>query len=149
SGASHSAHEHGWGWVYAGIYWLAILTAFLTAFYTGRAFFMTFFGPEKLPSPDDPEAPPVIPADPNAHGHHGAEEHAHGHHDIGHESPPIMTIPLIALAGCTILIGLICLVAWPFTGGPAEWFADHLKETLALKPPEHGEHGFSWLTAII
>src|SRR5262249_38852796 len=123
SGASHSAHEHGWGWVYAGIYWLAILTAFLTAFYTGRAFFMTFFGPEKLPSPDDPEAPPVIPADPNAHGQHGAEEHSHGHHDIGHESPPIMAMPLIALAGCTVLIGLICLVAWPFTGGPAEWFA--------------------------
>ena len=29
----------------------------MTAFYTGRAFFMTFWGPEKLPSPDDPEAP--------------------------------------------------------------------------------------------
>ena len=25
----------------------------MTAFYTGRAFFMTFWGPEKLPSPDD------------------------------------------------------------------------------------------------
>ena len=50
------------------IYWVAIVTAFLTAFYTGRAFFMTFWGPEKLPSPDDPEAPD------RAGGHRG---HAH------------------------------------------------------------------------
>ena len=48
----------GGGWVYMAIYWVAVLTAFLTAFYTGRAFFLTFFGPEKLPSPDDPEAEP-------------------------------------------------------------------------------------------
>ena len=56
SAATHAGHELGYGWIYGLIYWLAILTAFLTAFYTGRAFFMTFFGPEKLPSPDDPEA---------------------------------------------------------------------------------------------
>ena len=28
---------------------MAIFTAFLTAFYTGRAYFMTFWGPERLP----------------------------------------------------------------------------------------------------
>jgi NADH-quinone oxidoreductase subunit L len=152
SGASHSAHEHGWGWIYAAIYWLAILTAFLTAFYTGRAFFMTFFGTEKLPSPDDPEAQETdetVAHEQTPHGG-GDEGHAHGgHHEIGHESPPIITIPLIALAGCTVLIGLICLVAWPFTGGPAEWFAHHLEKSLAFESLGHGEHGFSWLTAII
>ena len=52
----------GWGWVYGLVYWVAILTAFMTAFYTGRAYFMTFWGPEKLPSPDDPEAPQPSPA---------------------------------------------------------------------------------------
>jgi NADH-quinone oxidoreductase subunit L len=151
SGASHAAHEHGWGWIYGAIYWLAILTAFLTAFYTGRAFFMTFFGPEKLPSPDDPEAPPTVPEDAHSHAHPEAEgAHVHSdHHEIGHESPPIMWIPLVALAGCTVLIGLICLAAWPFTGGPAEWFAHHLEKTLAFESIGHGEHGFSWLTAII
>ena len=39
------------------IYWVAVVTAFLTAFYTGRAFFMTFWGPEKLPSPTIPRRP--------------------------------------------------------------------------------------------
>jgi NADH-quinone oxidoreductase subunit L len=149
SGASHAAHEHGWGWVYSLIYWLAILTAFLTAFYTGRAFFMTFFGPEKLPSPDDPEVAEAAASVGHDQGHHGADDHGHGHHDIGHESPPIMAIPLMILAGCTVLIGVICLLAWPFTGGPAEWFAHHLEKTLAFESLGHGEHGFSWLTAII
>ena len=60
-----------------------------------------------------------------------------------------MAIPLMILAGCTVLIGLICLVAWPFTGGPAEWFAGHLEKTLAFESLGHEEHGFSWMTAII
>src|SRR5262249_58121161 len=54
--ATYATRDLGWGWVYGLIYGIAVLTAFLTAFYTGRAFFLTFFGPEKLPSPDDPEA---------------------------------------------------------------------------------------------
>ncbi len=153
SAATHAGHELGYGWIYGLIYWLAILTAFLTAFYTGRAFFMTFFGPEKLPSPEDPEAPPhAEPAGSHAEDHHGhgGDDHAHGHHhDIGHESPPIMYIPLVALAGCTVLIGLICLLAWPITGGPAEWFGHHLEKTLAFESLGHAEHGFSWITAFV
>ena len=48
----------GWGWVYTSIYWAAVLTAFMTAFYTGRAFFLTFLGPEKLPEPRRPRGRP-------------------------------------------------------------------------------------------
>ena len=53
------------------LYFVALVTAGATAFYTFRAFIMTFFGPERVP----PEA-----------GHHA------------HESPPAMTVPLIILA---------------------------------------------------
>ena len=158
--ASHAAHEEGGGWPYALIYWLAILTAFMTAFYTGRAFFMTFFGPEKLPSPTDPEAPPgqarrCARRTRRAHDrprHHGEGVTGlpHEHHgEIGHESPPVMTFPLLALAGCTVLIGLICLVAGPFLGGATEWFAHHLHKTLAFESLGHEEHAFSWATAIV
>ena len=46
------------------------MTSFMTAFYTGRAFFMTFWGPEKLPSPDDPEAQESVAGERRAaHGH--------------------------------------------------------------------------------
>ena len=124
----------GWGAIYFLIYWTAVFTAFLTAFYTGRAFFKTFFGPEKLPSPDDPEADPSEKA---AHGHGD-----HGHHEIGHESPPSMIIPLMALAICAIVVGLIF--------GPTGWFEHHIArtpgfESAAMKAEEHGT---DWATMI-
>jgi NADH-quinone oxidoreductase subunit L len=150
SSASHEAHELGWGWAYILIYWVAVFTAFLTAFYTGRAFFMTFWGPEKLPSPDDPEAPPRAPSiDPHTAGDHHTDDtaHSHGSH-VGHESPAIMTYPLIGLAACTVLIGLICLIAGPFWG-PSEWFAHHLHATLGFELLKGAEHGFDWLTAVV
>ena len=103
--ASHSAAGQGWRWVYLLIYWVAIVTVLMTAFYTARAYFMTFWGPEKLPSPDDPEAPRTEPG--SGHGDHephgaGQDEthgHDHGHDHVGEESPPIMTYPLLILAG--------------------------------------------------
>jgi proton-translocating NADH-quinone oxidoreductase chain L len=149
-----AAHEGGA--IYLLIYWVAVFTAFLTAFYTGRGFFMTFWGAEKLPSPDDPEAPPVV-ATADAHSHHGghgddhghagADSHGHGSH-VGHESPPIMTFPLYALAGCTILIGLVSFLAGPFWG-TTEWFGHHLHHTFGFESLKHEEHHFDWWTALI
>jgi NADH-quinone oxidoreductase subunit L len=57
---------------------VACLTAFLTAFYTFRAYFLTFWGPERVP----PEA-----------GHHA------------HESPSSMTLPLLVLAAGAVFVG--------------------------------------------
>jgi NADH-quinone oxidoreductase subunit L len=150
-----AVHEgQGWGWIYGLIYWIALFTAFLTAFYTGRAFFMTFWGPEKLPSPDDPEAPqlrstaehaaPV--SDAHAGGHAGGA-HGHGSH-VGRESPPVMTYPLAALAACTGLIGLVCLLTAPFAGTTG-WFEHHLQATLSFESLGQGHHGFDWSTAIV
>ncbi|MGE3819361.1 MAG: NADH-quinone oxidoreductase subunit L, partial [Isosphaeraceae bacterium] len=118
---------------YLAIYWLAILTAFLTAFYTGRAFFMTFFGPEKLPSPDDPEARET--ADDSHSSDHG-HDHGHGHdhaHDphFGHESGPLMTVPLIILAVCALLVGL--------GFGPTGLFEHKLSETYWFSRLAHAE----------
>lgn len=66
--------------VFQWLYWAAVFTAFLTAFYTFRAFYMTFYGEREIPSE--------------------AEGHAH-------ESPAIMTFPLIALAVCAAVVGVI------------------------------------------
>jgi proton-translocating NADH-quinone oxidoreductase chain L len=141
-----SRDAHSLGWLYSLIYWLAVLTAFLTAFYTGRAFFMTFWGPEKLPSPTDPDAP-AIPAHAEIHDDSAtADTH---HHEIGHESPPIMTIPLAILAAATILIGLVCLLAGPFFGGTTAWFDAQLRHTFQFESLGHEVHGFSWFTAFV
>jgi NADH-quinone oxidoreductase subunit L len=152
--AAEASHERGWSGIYLAVYWIAVLTAFLTAFYTFRGFFRTFFGPEKLPSPEDPEAQEEAAADADAgHGHgddHGhAQDHGHGHghdaHHIGHESPPLMTIPLIVLAVCAATVGfLFGFPAYPL-------FEHHLSHTLGfegLGHPEH-PHGYDWATAIV
>ncbi len=64
--------------VYKTLYWVATIVAFLTAFYTFRAYFLTFFGEERIP-------------------------HEAGHH--AHESPPSMTVPLRVLAVCSLVVG--------------------------------------------
>src|SRR5205823_10883917 len=48
--ASHTSqsHDRGWSGAYLAVYWIAVVTAGMTAFYTFRAFFRTFLGPEKL-----------------------------------------------------------------------------------------------------
>ena len=106
---------------------------------------MTFWGPEKLPSPDDPEAPRPEPGaqhgDLGTHGAEQDESHAHGHHEIGHESPPVMTYPLLILAGCAALVGLIF--------GPTHLFEHHLHGTLGFEGLGHGEHRFDLMTAVV
>jgi NADH-quinone oxidoreductase subunit L len=82
--------------IYEWLYWGGILTAFLTAFYTFRAFALTFYGPLRVPSQ--------------------AAHHAH-------ESPAVMTLPLVALAIGSALVGLI----WG-----ESLFADFLSPTPSL-----------------
>ena len=150
-----AAHEGGS--IYILIYWVAVFTAFLTAFYTGRAFFMTFWGTEKLPSPDDPEAPPIVAAaDAHAHpgghggddhGHADADSHGHGSH-VGHESPPIMTLPALCprrlhgLDRTGLFVGRSVL-------GHDRVVCPPPARTLGFESLKHEEHHFDWLTAIV
>ena len=60
------------------LWWMALVTAGLTAFYTFRAVFMTFTGPTRVP--------------PEADGH-------------AHESPAVMTVPLALLAVASAVSG--------------------------------------------
>jgi NADH-quinone oxidoreductase subunit L len=76
NGSSHGEHRTFFMVIFA----VASFTAVLTAFYTFRAYFMTFWGPEKFPE----EA---------------------GHHP--HDASPIMGIPLTILALFAIAVGLI------------------------------------------
>ncbi len=73
--ASHMT-EHGS--FYLWVLGIAVLTAFLTAFYTFRAYFLTFWGKEYFP-------------------------HEAGHHP--HEAPPLMAWPLRILAVFAVFVG--------------------------------------------
>jgi NADH-quinone oxidoreductase subunit L len=75
-------------------YWCVLLGVFVTALYTFRLLFLTFHGPERFR-----EAAP-------AHGAEKTEGSAeHGHGGDPHESPAVVTVPLIALAIPSVLIG--------------------------------------------
>ncbi len=99
--------------VWRVIWWMAIVTAGLTAFYSFRAVFMTFTGPERVPEE----------AMGHAHGHE-----AHGHGGSGpHESPPVMTIPLCILAAASAVSGW-----WLFS---THALSDFLAATPSLAAP--------------
>ncbi len=131
--------------IYQSIYVVALFTALLTAFYTGRAFFLTFFGPEKLPSVSDPEAEPgehLPDSHHEGHDHGPAHEPGHDHtlEAFGKESPRVMTIPLILLAVGTLVVGALF-------GPLTHWFEHHVIEhSLAFEALGHVEHGTDWLS---
>jgi NADH-quinone oxidoreductase subunit L len=73
-----AAEESAHGTFYRAIFVIAVTTSLLTAFYTFRAYFMTFWGVERFPE----EA---------------------GHHP--HEATPVMAWPLRILAVCALGVG--------------------------------------------
>ena len=73
------------------LFYLAIITVFMTAFYMFRAVFMTFGGEYRGGSQE-------------AHGHGGHNSHPH-------ESPMVMVLPMVVLAVLAVFSGL-----WNVTG---------------------------------
>jgi NADH-quinone oxidoreductase subunit L len=77
---------------------------FVTAFYTFRMMFMTFHGSARFGGSDShahegtaaAQAAHGSTAPHAAHDAHAGEDHAHGH--APHESPAVVTLPLIALS---------------------------------------------------
>ncbi len=80
--------SHRFGATYA--FWCVDIAAALTAFYSWRLVFMTFFGRRG----DWASSLPAEARDDHAHGH---EDHGHGDHPV-RESPLVMLIPLAGLA---------------------------------------------------
>ncbi|TWI04684.1 NADH-quinone oxidoreductase subunit L [Luteimonas cucumeris] len=117
--AAHHAHEAP-GWIATYGYWAVLLGAFVTSFYSFRLLYMTFFGKERFhdPAPDHYVAPE---ADSAAHEAAIADEHGHGDHHAHtpHESPWVVTLPLILLALPSIIIGFL-------TAGPMLFGTDAL-----------------------
>ena len=109
--AGEHAHETG-GFIATYGYWAVLLGAFVTSFYSFRLLYLTFFGPERFRDAhhDDHHAD----AHHDDHGHHGAPE--------PHESPWVVTLPLVLLAIPSIIIGF-------FTAGPmlfgTDWSGHH------------------------
>jgi NADH-quinone oxidoreductase subunit L len=87
----------------AGFANFAVLAGvFVTAFYSFRMYFLVFHGQERYDQ------------NPDAHhdDHHGHDDHGHGHghgHDKPHESPWVVTVPLVLLAIPSVVIGFMTI----------------------------------------
>ncbi|GAA5009844.1 NADH-quinone oxidoreductase subunit L [Pseudoluteimonas lycopersici] len=97
-------HAHGapfWSIASYG-YWAVLLGAFVTAFYSFRLLYMTFFGEARWKHADAHHDA--------AHAHDGHDGHAHDDHGHGHEpheSPWVVTLPLVLLAIPSAVIGFL------------------------------------------
>ena len=112
--AVHHANLPGAGLVY----WMLMAGVFITAFYSFRMYFLVFHGKPRFADAhahdghhDDAHAADGHAA---AHGHgedagHGAADahggHGHGHAHVPHESPKVVTVPLLLLAIPSVVIG--------------------------------------------
>ena len=102
-------------WIATYGYWAVLLGVFVTSFYSFRLLYLTFHGKERFRDAHDD------------HGHDAHHDHAHddhGHHGAHepHESPWVVTVPLVLLAIPSIFIGF-------FTIGPmlfgTDWSGHH------------------------
>jgi proton-translocating NADH-quinone oxidoreductase chain L len=144
--ALHFVREHPRHFL---VFVLPALGAVLTAFYMFRMWFLIFDGEAR----GYPAAHQTVvevehgsfEAEPG-HGHgddHGASHaHAHGHDhghpanpvDHAHESPPVMTVPLMILAAFSIFVGYP-LALLPIPGLPAEWTTPVLERAIESAEP--------------
>jgi NADH-quinone oxidoreductase subunit L len=99
----HSAHN----WPVSHIpFLLGCAGALLTAFYMTRQVALVFFGSYRGHQEESAH-------DHSAHAHSHASESSHD----PHESPAVMTVPLIILAVFAILLGFLGTPAWPWFDG--------------------------------
>jgi NADH-quinone oxidoreductase subunit L len=105
-----------WG---AGFANVAVLAGvFITAFYSFRMFFMVFHGKEHF------HHKPF----PGEHDHH--DDHGHGDHKhTPHESPWVVTAPLVLLAIPSVLVGYYTISAL--------LFGDFLKDAITVDAAKH------------
>ncbi|CAB3879462.1 NADH-quinone oxidoreductase subunit L [Achromobacter anxifer] len=118
-----------WGASFA--YYSTLIGVFVTSLYSFRVYFLVFHGKERF--------------DTTGHGHgHDDHHHAadvdhepdgHGHHGKPHESPWVVTLPLVLLAIPSVIIG--ALVVDPMLFGK---FFDGVIKVLPQHPAMHELH---------
>ena len=121
----------------SGFAYFAVLAGvFVTAFYSFRMYFLVFHGKEKWMQHDGHQAHHQE-HDQHQHTHddaHADDHHEH-HHGLGpndkpHESPWVVTLPLILLAIPSVLIGYVAIDVMVF--------GDYFKDIIHVDHQQHG-----------
>src|SRR4051812_44053568 len=114
--AVHLSHLPGAGFAYFAV----MAGVFVTAFYSFRMYFLVFHGKERF------DQAPAHEHD--AHDEPDPHHHADDHH-VPHESPWVVTAPLLLLAFPSVVIGFLTI-------GPM-LFSDLLKDAIAVDGDKH------------
>ena len=112
--AVHESHLAGASFAYYAV----LAGVFVTAFYSFRLYFLVFHGKERFDQ--NPDAHHDAHDD---HGHHGA-------HQKPHESPWVVTVPLILLAIPSVVIGFMTIQPMLF----GDFFKDAIFVNLERHP---------------
>jgi NADH-quinone oxidoreductase subunit L len=133
--AVHASHLPGAGFAYFAV----AAGVFVTAFYSFRMYFLVFHGPERFRNKPHPSPVQDDHAAHDAHQGDGAEAHAthaepdpHAHDAHAaepHESPAVVTFPLVALAIPSVVIGAMTI-------GPM-LFGDFFKDSITVLGERH------------
>ena len=132
--AAHNAHHAG-SWVATYGYWAVLGGVIVTSFYSFRLLFLTFHGKERFRDAHAGHGHADAAHADEDHAHDGHDDHGHDdgghHHGHGahepHESPWVVTVPLVLLAIPSIIIGF-------FTVGPmlfgTDWRGHHAQAAI-------------------
>jgi NADH-quinone oxidoreductase subunit L len=105
------SHLPGSGFAYVAV----LAGVFVTAFYSFRMYFLVFHGEERFHL--------------NPDAHHDAHGHGHGHDEHPHESPWVVTLPLILLAIPSVVIGYLTI--------DAVLYSDFLSDAIRIQNEQH------------
>jgi len=109
-----ASHLPAAGWAYFAV----LAGVFITAFYSFRMYFLVFHGKERYDQ------------NPDAHHEHGEHPHA------PHESPWVVTLPLVLLAIPSVFIGYFTIEPMLF----GDFFKDAIYVNANLHPAMHELH---------
>ncbi|QLH74618.1 MAG: NADH-quinone oxidoreductase subunit L [Methanomassiliicoccales archaeon] len=110
-------------WIFALLWVMGVATAFMTAFYMFRMWFLTFTGPEGSATKHA-----------TAHGEHheGHDGKEHGHAKAGRfkeHTPKVMTVPLMLLAVLALFSGMAALFFFGESFYGTVFFEEPIHET--------------------
>ncbi|WP_332823644.1 NADH-quinone oxidoreductase subunit L [Ramlibacter sp.] len=99
-------------------YFAVMAGVFITAFYSFRMYFLVFHGKERFDQNPD--------AHHDAHAH---DDHGHEEHHEPHESPWVVTVPLLLLAIPSVVIGFLTIKPM--------LYGDFLKDAIFVDAAKH------------
>jgi NADH-quinone oxidoreductase subunit L len=120
----------------AGFAYFAVMAGvFVTAFYSFRMYFLVFHGKERFDQNPDAHHAHYSDEEPDVQGHavddaHARDKHGHGHDaHVPHESPWVVTAPLLMLAIPSVVIGFLTI-------GPM-LYGDFFKDSIFIDLARH------------